>query len=117
MLWYLRTHKLYRKQLDSFNKGFLNTVNASINIRGIWIPRKRRVQDLILMDEIEKHDMTKQETRIINNWRILYQVLTVSDLTNQQGTHIRKRIFRQIIKSTKTWTQRFEVAKPRKTRQ
>jgi hypothetical protein len=72
-------------------KEFLNTVNAAINIKGIWTPKKRRVNDLILMDEIENYDMTKQEIRIFNNWRIFFQVLTVADIANQQGTHIRKR--------------------------
>jgi hypothetical protein len=43
------------------------------------------------MDEIEHYDMTKQEIRIFNNWRIFFQVLTVADIANQQGTHIRKR--------------------------
>jgi hypothetical protein len=66
-------------------------VNAKIEIDGIWSPKPRRQHDRVIMDEILKHDLSKQEIRIFNNWRVFFQVLTISDLTNQQGTHIRQR--------------------------
>jgi hypothetical protein len=70
-------------------KEFLNTTNATIDIKDIWLLIKKRMNDLVLMDEILKLEMTKQDIWIFNNWRIFFQVFNLSDITTQQGTHIR----------------------------
>jgi hypothetical protein len=71
-------------------KTFLNKFNAKIEINDIWTPKLLRQHDKILMDKVEKLEITPMKKQIINNWRLYFQVLTISDLTNCKGDIIRQ---------------------------
>jgi hypothetical protein len=72
-------------------KDFLNITNATIEIKNLWKPNLKRENDKIVMDEINKLCMTKQELQIFNNWRIFFKITTIAELCNQPGTHVRNR--------------------------
>lgn len=69
-------------------KDFLNAVNATIHIPNLWVPAVTRVNDIVLMDAVAKLDISMSKKRSFNIWRMFYQVNTLSDMTNSQGTHI-----------------------------
>jgi hypothetical protein len=69
-------------------KEFLNKIDAKIVIPTLWTPKILWDKDIILMDIVDNMNISITKKRIFNNFRIFYQVNTLSELTNSQGTHI-----------------------------
>jgi hypothetical protein len=69
-------------------KEFLNDINATISIHNAWKPTLLRNKDINIMDEALKCGLSKDNLRTFNNWRMYFQVLTLSQITNLDGTHI-----------------------------
>jgi hypothetical protein len=73
-------------------KEFLNMINAKIEITNLWQPTPLREGDIILMDEVEKLDISIAKKRSFNCWRLFFRINNLSEMTNSQGTHIQKKI-------------------------
>jgi ribonuclease HI len=71
-------------------KSFLNKFNSRIEINDLWVPKLLRRHDKNIMDELEKMDLPTGKRNIVNNWRIFFQVLTLSDMTTAKGEKIRQ---------------------------
>jgi hypothetical protein len=69
-------------------KLFLNKINAKIKIQNAWTPTKHRVNDIIIMDADELYNHDTKAQKIINNWRMYYNVNNLSDITNYAGDTI-----------------------------
>jgi hypothetical protein len=64
-------------------------MHAKIILPGTWGPATERISDRILMDAFEAlKTLSKRQMRLVNNWRMFYQALTLSDLTNAAGDRI-----------------------------
>jgi hypothetical protein len=70
---------------------FLLQINAELNIQGVWVPKKIRHNDRILMDEISRLEVTPQRKEIINNWRLYFGVNSLSQITNYKGDKLLDR--------------------------
>jgi hypothetical protein len=70
-------------------RDFLIETNSTIKIKNLWKPSISREHDQILMDQVMTLDIPNTHKIIFNNYRIYFKVLTTSDLTNNEGTHIR----------------------------
>lgn len=70
-------------------QSFLKEINGQVKLKDIWRLQLERENDTALMDDVNINTKLKKcEKRIINNWRIYFQVSTLSDITNTDGTHV-----------------------------
>jgi hypothetical protein len=87
-------------------KLFLNKSNAKILIKNAWTPTKHRKNDFILMDMLENYTRDKKLQNIINNWRMYYNVLNLSDITNYAGdTILPQFIYKKFVMTYKSQTR------------
>jgi hypothetical protein len=70
---------------------FLGEINGGIDIHKLWTPQRLRINDKILMEEIHKLNYSQREVKTFNNFRIYFQVYSLADLTNAQGTEIMEK--------------------------
>jgi Reverse transcriptase (RNA-dependent DNA polymerase) len=76
---------------DNWFKGlhsFLLRTNASLHFHSLWRPIPARIGDQVLMDVADQMNLIPAYKKYINNWRLFFQVNLLSDLCNQEGTHI-----------------------------
>jgi Reverse transcriptase-like len=66
---------------------FLHEFEISIHIKSHW-PNPLREKDRYLMDIAQEQKLPTKSLRLINQCRLYLQVLTISDITNPQGTQI-----------------------------
>jgi hypothetical protein len=66
----------------------LKKCDASIKIKSVWTPRKLKESDGIIMDYEEINNNTTKNRRIINNWRLYFQVSSISKIINYLGNLI-----------------------------
>jgi hypothetical protein len=69
-------------------KKFLNTCNATIKINSLWVTTLSQHNDQFIMDASGLDTSNKNTCVIINNWRLYFQVNTISDITNHSGRQI-----------------------------
>jgi hypothetical protein len=67
---------------------YVNTANITIDIENQWLPQLARERDTMILDHALTLQFTTQQLRQINASRIYLQVLTISDITTADGTHI-----------------------------
>jgi hypothetical protein len=67
---------------------FTMYIGAQIRISGCWTPTMKRKHDFSLMDRVNQLDISKNKKQIFNNWRIFFQVDSVSDVVNASGNKI-----------------------------
>jgi hypothetical protein len=72
-------------------KDFLNRINGTIQLKHLWTPTIHRNGDIILMDEVSRLDISPGKKKLFNAWRIFFQINTLSEMTNSQGTHIKEK--------------------------
>ena len=97
-------------------RNFLITINGTISIKNVWRPQLERNGDCILMKIFQKSGLPPASLRLVNNWRLYFQVSTLSDICNATGTTIllnyRKRpqgIKRAYIRTSKLrWPRQAE---------
>jgi hypothetical protein len=65
---------------------FLTYQQAKIKIKDIWHPRPVRMRDKVLMDDFL--GVSADRVQVINNWRLYFQVNTISDMTDPDGKYI-----------------------------
>jgi hypothetical protein len=59
-----------------------------IEIRNIWLPKSQRANDQFLMTAFRKMKATRAELIILNNWRIYYKVILLSEICFTSGKGI-----------------------------
>jgi hypothetical protein len=69
-------------------RDFLHNIGASINIKKCWTPQAKQQNDFLLMDTVQRLDMTNVNKKIFHNWKIYFQVDSMADITNANGTGI-----------------------------
>jgi hypothetical protein len=57
----------------------------------LWYPNLQRTHDKIIMDEIELIDSSTTDKCVFNYWRIYFKVITISNIVNNKGSHIKKK--------------------------
>lgn len=70
---------------------FLITTKSTINIQKTWRPLLYREKDANLMDTLSTKNISTNHLRIFNNWRIYFQVIRLSDLTNSKGDKVQPK--------------------------
>ena len=71
-------------------RNFLYTIQGTLSIKDTWIPVLERKRDQPLMEMFLKSGLPPASIRLVNNWRLYFQVLKLSDITNAAGTTILK---------------------------
>lgn len=74
---------------------FLWSINGKISIPAQWVPIAQRRHDVALMDRFCELSVGKDVLRIANNWRLFFQVTTLSDITTADGTRIQPKYWLQ----------------------
>jgi hypothetical protein len=87
--------------LFSILRIFLNISDLSIEIKNVYRVKKRRTNDIILMEEAIKHYHTPLALDRINRYRMYKQVECLSDICSADGTTLRSE---STSKSKKLWT-------------
>jgi hypothetical protein len=65
---------------------FIVQHHMTIKIQDLWLPSKARLHDKIIMDSI--HDQPMDRIQVINNWRLFFQVVSLSDMSDPDGQYI-----------------------------
>jgi hypothetical protein len=65
---------------------FLLANDITIKVENAWRPTIERINDQVIMDPASEDDCTR--LTVINNWRLYFQAVLISDLTNAEGTKI-----------------------------
>ncbi len=68
--------------------GFLQSINGRVSIQNGWLPTKETLHDIILMDEVINLNLSKTDKKIFNNWRLFFQVISLSDILREDGNSI-----------------------------
>jgi hypothetical protein len=76
-------------------RNYIITINGTFQMKGLWTPLKLRESENILMTEFLKLGLSNRRLRMINNWRIYYQVNTLTELCNPEGTCIQHCFFKE----------------------
>lgn len=80
---------------------------SSICIQSQWCPKVEREHDSLLMDKIATLDLPKRVIRTCNNWRLYFQVLTLSDITTADGRYIQDCYWKRTeVETAQTTSQR-----------
>jgi hypothetical protein len=67
---------------------FLNEINATLEIKDLWLPKKQCQNDQFLMTAFTQMKATKAELIVLNNWRLYYCVILLSELCFSSGQGI-----------------------------
>ena len=62
--------------------------NLSFTSRTFWVPKNKRQNDVIIMEAAHSYTEKINVLRCINNWRIYFQAITLSDICDGQGKQI-----------------------------
>jgi hypothetical protein len=71
-------------------KEFLNKVDGHILIGNAWKPKLLRKNDMNIMERVLSTNMSKDNIRTFNNWRLYYQVINLSEITTMDGSKIQE---------------------------
>lgn len=76
-------------------RNFLYSIQGRISIPDQWQIRLERKRDVALMDKVSQHEaLTTSDKRIFNNWRLFFQVSTLSDIIDPAGTSVQEAYWR-----------------------
>jgi hypothetical protein len=70
---------------------FLHEIKGKIKIINSWTPKKKRINDYLLMDRVCKLNISTASVKKFNNWRLYFQVQTGSDIIDYLGKNIQKQ--------------------------
>ena len=69
-------------------KGYMEECSLTMKSKHFWVPKLRRQNDVILMDVAIQYTANVYQLKIINNWRIYFQALTLSDICDGHGNAV-----------------------------
>ena len=67
---------------------YMGLCNLSFASRKFWVPKHKRQNDVILMEAAHSYTEKFSVLRCINNWRLFFQAITLSDICDGQGKQI-----------------------------
>lgn len=67
---------------------FLLEINAKLEIKDLWLPKKQCTNDQFLMTAFVNMKATRAELIILNNWRLYYKIILRSELCMASGQGI-----------------------------
>jgi hypothetical protein len=67
---------------------FIGQIDDKLRIRNIWELQMERIGGQALMDAFSRLKHEPAQMAKMNYWHLFFQVNTVSDLCNAEGTHI-----------------------------
>ena len=70
---------------------FMLEINAKIEIRNLWTINKLRENDVILMNAFGKLNVNTNELRLINRWRLFFNVNTLCEICTPDGSKIHEK--------------------------
>ena len=76
-------------------RNYLIEINGQIKIKGIWKAKKLRDNDINLMDKFLTLQFTTPEIRLINNWRVFFKVMYLSEICSPDGLKIQSCFFKR----------------------
>lgn len=71
----------------------MHQLQIKVEVENHWTPRRARQNDVLLMDEFMKYNLTPSQLRMINYCRLYLQVLLLSDIATADGRFILPSIF------------------------
>jgi hypothetical protein len=71
-------------------RNYIITINGTLDTKDTSLPTKQRENNLILMDEFKSLGFKDSELKIINNWRLFFQVSTLVDICTPDGFRIQQ---------------------------
>jgi hypothetical protein len=74
---------------------FLMKSNTTLVINKLWQPKILRKNDEMILQQIMGYTDNKKARQIINNWRIYFQVNSISEITNITGDKIQKKFWQK----------------------
>jgi hypothetical protein len=72
---------------------FMVKNNTAITIQSTWTPKLLREEDFFIMDKIGDVQVSPAQRKIINNWRLYYQITSIAEITNNCGDQIMPEYF------------------------
>ena len=99
---------------------FMQICNITASSPKFWCPKISRSNDKLLMDEAGRYTSNIKHLKWINNWRLYFQALTLSDICDGYGKQIQSkyRNFKDVTTNTTTRTSKLlwpKQAKPNAT--
>jgi hypothetical protein len=73
---------------------FLQQTKQTLIIKNLWLPKINRINDHTIMQDDATHIPSLITWKCINNWRMYFQVTTITDIINFSG----KRVLPQYLK-------------------
>ena len=67
---------------------YMEKCHLTLHSEAFWTPKLARINDQILMNAALLYTSKPKHLRIINNWRIYFQILRLSDMCDGNGQHI-----------------------------
>jgi hypothetical protein len=98
---------------DNWFKGlrhFLIIMDGKLKIRNLWLPTLNRTNDQTIMQDNAQHITNISDWKNINNWRMYFQVTTISDITSISGKYILPQYFDK--SNAKHFTSRTKIRWP-----
>ena len=82
---------------------FMLEINAKIEIRNLWTINKLREHDVVLMNAFDNLKINTNELRMINRWRLFFNVNTLSEICTPDGSKIHDKYLniKQILSNDK----------------
>jgi hypothetical protein len=75
-------------------RNYIHEINGTLQIKKLLKPSKLREQDKILMTAFLSLGLSNTELKLVNNWRIYFQINTLSELCNPEGACIQSCFFK-----------------------
>jgi hypothetical protein len=69
---------------------FMRYISATIHILDCWTPIIKRQNDFVIMEKVQDLDIPPIKQQIFNNWRLYFQIDSLSDITNANGEKIQE---------------------------
>jgi hypothetical protein len=72
---------------------YIQKFNGKIVVLKAWSPTLIRENDFCIMDKIQQLELPKRNARIVNNWRMYFQVSSIANITNNTGDLLLEQYF------------------------
>jgi hypothetical protein len=69
---------------------FLVFIDSMIVVKDCWVPIKKQANNVCIMDQVNQMQIPNHKKQLFNNWRLFFQVDTISNLINCSGEKIIK---------------------------
>jgi hypothetical protein len=74
---------------------FLCEIDATISVQNCWVPSLQRENNCLIMEKVQRIDITNIHKKIFNNWQLFFQVDSLSDIMNINGTKFQEKFIQK----------------------